>query len=186
MTACSLLDERADDFAWCEDVIRRNSHSFYRAFSLLPACKRQSVYALYAFCRLADDCVDRDASAAKLEQVQDDLARFFAGTVVDAPLWRALDAVCSSFDLDAQPFFDMLEGQRRDLSFRQPETMGDLEEYGYYVAGSVGLMLLPILHAASPVDDGLRDSAVALGVAMQLTNILRDVGEDLELSLIHI
>ena len=103
MTACSLLDERADDFAWCEDVIRRNSHSFYRAFSLLPACKRQSVYAL-----------------------------------------------------------------------------GDLEEYGYYVAGSVGLMLLPILHAASPVDDGLRDSAVALGVAMQLTNILRDVGEDLE------
>ena len=178
MTACSLLDERADDFAWCEDVIRRNSHSFYRAFSLLPACKRQSVYALYAFCRLADDCVDRDASAAKLEQVQDDLARFFAGTVVDAPLWRALDAVCSSFDLDAQPFFDMLEGQRRDLSFRQPETMGDLEEYGYYVAGSVGLMLLPILHAASPVDDGLRDSAVALGVAMQLTNILRDVGED--------
>ena len=48
MTACSLLDERADDFAWCEDVIRRNSHSFYRAFSLLPACKRQSVYALYA------------------------------------------------------------------------------------------------------------------------------------------
>ena len=167
MTACSLLDERADDFAWCEDVIRRNSHSFYRAFSLLPACKRQSVYALYAFCRLADDCVDRDASAAKLEQVQDDLARFFAGTVVDAPLWRALDAVCSSFDLDAQPFFDMLEGQRRDLSFRQPETMGDLEEYGYYVAGSVGLMLLPILHAASPVDDGLRDSAVALGVAMQ-------------------
>ena len=120
MTACSLLDERADDFAWCEDVIRRNSHSFYRAFSLLPACKRQSVYALYAFCRLADDCVDRDASAAKLEQVQDDLARFFAGTVVDAPLWRALDAVCSSFDLDAQPFFDMLEGQRRDLSFRQP------------------------------------------------------------------
>ena len=180
MTACSLLDERADDFAWCEDVIRRNSHSFHRAFSLLPACKRQSVYALYAFCRLADDCVDRDASAAKLEQVQDDLARFFAGTVVDAPLWRALDAVCSSFDLDAQPFFDMLEGQRRDLSFRQPETMGDLEEYGYYVAGSVGLMLLPILHAASPVDDGLRDSAVALGVAMQLTNILRDVGEDLE------
>ena len=69
MTACSLLDERADDFAWCEDVIRRNSHSFHRAFSLLPACKRQSVYALYAFCRLADDCVDRDASAAKLEQV---------------------------------------------------------------------------------------------------------------------
>lgn len=181
MTASpSAFADRAEDFAWCEDVIERNSNSFYRAFSLLPEPKRQSVYALYAFCRLADDCVDRDASAAKLERVSDDLVSFFAGRVPDAPLWRALDAVCSLFDLDAKPFFDMLEGQRRDLAFRQPETMGDLEEYGYYVAGSVGLMLLPILHAGSEVDDGLRGSAVALGVAMQLTNILRDVGEDME------
>ena len=180
MTALpDVLRDRADDFAWCEEVIKRNSNSFYRAFSLLPPCKRQSVYALYAFCRLADDCVDKDASEAKLEQVRDDLERFFAGRVPDAPLWRALDAVFLLFDLDEGPFLDMLEGQRRDLSFRQPETMGDLEEYGYYVAGSVGLMLLPILHASSPVDDDLRDSAVALGVAMQLTNILRDVGEDL-------
>ena len=175
----SMLADRADDFAWCEEVIRRNSNSFYRAFSLLPSGKRQSVYALYAFCRLADDCVDVDASAAKLEQVHGDLSRFFGGSVPDEPLWRALDAVCSLFDLDEGPFFDMLEGQRRDLAFRQPETMEELEEYGYYVAGSVGLMLLPILHASSPVDEGLRGSAVALGVAMQLTNILRDVGEDL-------
>lgn len=179
MTAPSLFDERAEDFAWCEEVIKRNSHSFYRAFSQLPDRKRQSVYALYAFCRLADDCVDRDASEAKLDRLENDLVLFFAGSPANAPLWRALDAACSLFDLDAAPFFDMLEGQRRDLSFRQPETMGELEDYSYYVAGSVGLMLLPILCADAPVDDDLRDSAVALGVAMQLTNILRDVGEDL-------
>ncbi|WP_302397661.1 phytoene/squalene synthase family protein [Eggerthella sinensis] len=179
-TRPSLFAERADDFAWCEDVIRRNSHSFYRAFSLLPLEKRQGVYALYAFCRQADDCVDRDASRPQLERLHADLERFFAGRVPDAPLWRALDAVCATFDVDEAPFFDMLEGQRRDLAFRQPETMRDLEEYGYYVAGSVGLMLLPLLRAHAPIDEELRESAVALGVAMQLTNILRDVGEDLD------
>lgn len=176
----SLFDERADDFAWCEDVIRRNSHSFYRAFSLLPSQKRQGVYALYAFCRQADDCVDRDASREQLERLHDDLGRFFRGHVPDEPLWRALDAVFATFPMDETPFFDMVEGQRRDLSFRQPETMQDLEEYGYYVAGSVGLMLLPLLCTQAPVGEGLRESAVALGVAMQLTNILRDVGEDLD------
>ena len=80
--------------------------------------------------------------------------------------------------MDEAPFFDMLEGQRRDLAFRQPADLGELEDYGYYVAGSVGLMLLPLLRAGRPVDDALRADAVALGVAMQLTNILRDVGED--------
>ena len=56
------FEEHADDFAWCEDVIRRNSHSFYRAFSLLPPRKRKGVYAVYAFCRAADDCVDVELS----------------------------------------------------------------------------------------------------------------------------
>lgn len=170
--------ERAADFAWCEGVIERNSNSFYRAFSLLPEPKRQSVYALYAFCRTADDCVDRDASADALETLRGQLDRFCAGETPNVPLWRAMETVFEAFDLDVRPFYDMLEGQRRDLAFRQPATMDELEEYSYYVAGSVGLMLLPILHAGSAVDAGLRESGVALGVAMQLTNILRDVGED--------
>ena len=76
MTARDGFAERADDFAWCEEVIRRNSHSFYRAFSLLPAHKRAGVYALYAFCRSADDCVDRDASEAGLAALQGALDRF--------------------------------------------------------------------------------------------------------------
>lgn len=177
-TMAGAFAERAADFAWCEGVIERNSNSFYRAFSLLPEPKRQSVYALYAFCRTADDCVDRDASAEALDGLRGQLDRFCAGEVPDAPLWRAMEVVFDAFDLDVHPFYDMLEGQRRDLSFRQPATMEDLEEYGYYVAGSVGLMLLPILHAGSAVNAGLRESGVALGVAMQLTNILRDVGED--------
>ena len=174
------FEEHADDFAWCEDVIRRNSHSFYRAFSLLPPRKRNGVFAVYAFCRAADDCVDVEASRERLESLQRDLERFDAGGMPRGPLWRALGVVFGAFDEDTAPFFDMLEGQRRDLAFRQPADLGELEDYGYYVAGSVGLMLLPLLRAGRPVDDALRADAVALGVAMQLTNILRDVGEDLE------
>ena len=128
MTAQDGFAERADDFAWCEEVIRRNSHSFYRAFSLLPARKRAGVYALYAFCRSADDCVDRDASEAGLAALQGALDRFLAGSVPDEPLWRALAVVFENFDMDAQPFYDLLEGQRRDLRFRQPSTLDDLEE----------------------------------------------------------
>ena len=172
------FEEHADDFAWCEDVIRRNSHSFYRAFSLLPPRKRKGVYAVYAFCRAADDCVDVEASRERLDGLQRDLERFDAGGMPRGPLWQALGVVFGAFDEDTAPFFDMLEGQRRDLSFRQPADLGELEDYGYYVAGSVGLMLLPLLRAGRPVDDALRADAVALGVAMQLSNILRDVGED--------
>ena len=172
------FEEHADDFAWCEDVIRRNSQSFYRAFSLLPPRKRNGVFAVYAFCRAADDCVDVEASRERLDGLQRDLERFDAGGMPHGPLWQALGVVFGAFDEDTAPFFDMLEGQRRDLAFRQPADLGELEDYGYYVAGSVGLMLLPLLRAGRPVDDALRADAVALGVAMQLTNILRDVGED--------
>lgn len=176
---CDPFEARAADFAWCEEVIRRNSHSFHRAFSLLPARKRHGVYAVYAFCRAADDAVDRDASAEKLAALEDALTQFVAGHTPDEPLWRALEVVFNTFAPDVQPYYDMLEGQRRDLDFHQPDTMDDLEEYGYYVAGSVGLMLLPFLHTSGPADEALVTDAVSLGVAMQLTNVLRDVGEDL-------
>lgn len=172
------FEDHTRDFAWCEDVIRRNSKSFYRAFSLLPSCKRNSVYALYTFCRAADDCVDHHKSEAMLDELEYDLTLFFEGRGPDQPFWRALDVVFESFDIYEQPLYDMIEGQRRDLYFQQPQTLEDLEEYGYYVAGSVGRMLLPILHANKPVSEELEKSAVDLGIAMQLTNILRDVGED--------
>lgn len=180
------FNAHADDFAWCEDVIKRNSQSFYRAFSLLPERKRAGVYAVYAFCREADDLVDEHASAEALAALQDQLERFAAGDVPDEPLWRALGVVFDSFAMDATPFYDMLEGQRRDLAFQQPHTMSELEEYGYYVAGTVGLMLLPLLHTESSVPAHTAKEAVELGIAMQLTNILRDVGEDWEVGRVYL
>ncbi len=166
---------RHSDFAYCEQIIRKSSQSFYSAFSLLPRFKAQCVFAIYAFCRGADDAVDRHLSAPRLDDLEAKLCALFSDGAPDGPVFRALQAVREVFPLEKQPFLDMIAGQRRDLNFTQPRNQEELDRYCYEVAGSVGLMLLPVLSARTAE---LKQAAVGLGTAMQLTNILRDVGED--------
>lgn len=170
------------DYAYCERIIKKHSKSFYYAFSKLPKQKAQAVYAIYAFCRIADDCIDespsREEQLATLETLQMELDLFNRNAEVNHPLWRALRDVFNRFEMDIQPFYDQLTGQRMDLDFAIPDTLEQLERYSYYVAGSVSLMLLPII--ASEAAEDLTRAAVNLGIAMQITNILRDVGEDFE------
>lgn len=169
-----------EDFAYCEQIIKRHSKSFYYAFSRLPDEKSQAVYAIYAFCRLADDSVDENhgdsAQLTALDRLTKEFNRFANNQEVNHPLWRALRHVFNTYDMDLEPFYDQLKGQRMDISFVAPQTLKDVEMYSYYVAGSVGRMLLPII--ASEAKRDCTDAAVNLGIAMQLTNILRDVGED--------
>jgi phytoene synthase len=168
------------DYRYCEDIIKQNSRSFYYAFLQLPKEKANAVFALYAFCRLADDAVDRggnrDERLEVLNALEYELMLFDEGREVDHPIWRALRDVFSRYDMSIEPFYEQLKGQRMDISFAAPRTMGELETYSYYVAGTVGLMLLPIV--ASQSKRNLRQAAIQLGTAMQITNILRDVGED--------
>ncbi|MDR4890456.1 phytoene/squalene synthase family protein [Fredinandcohnia sp. QZ13] len=168
------------DFQYCENMIKKHSKSFYYAFSGLPAEKSYAVYAIYAFCRIADDSVDENhTTAAKktaLKQLRNELDSFSRQEEPDYPLWRALRHVFNTFEMDIQPFYDQLIGQEMDIYFSSPKTLQELEQYSYYVAGSVGLMLLPII--ASEKQQELRQAAIDLGVAMQITNILRDIGED--------
>ena len=177
-----LSAQLRQDYAFCEKIIKSSSKSFCTAFSQLPKEKARAVYAIYAFCRLADDTVDSDDPLAEkiknLQKLEEQLKAFDKGHTPDEPMWRALRDVFTRYKMDVSPFFDQLEGQKRDLSFKEIADLSALEEYSYYVAGSVGLMLLPILSANNEIDDSLRESAVSLGIAMQLTNILRDVGED--------
>lgn len=172
-----------EDFAYCEQVIRKHSRSFYAAFSTLPKEKAMSVYAIYAFCRKADDVVDEKSDLEALRHLRKELELFEKGEEINHPVWRALRVVFEHYPMDISPFYDMLTGQEADLNFRQPETQEDLEEYCYYVAGTVGLMLLPLL-TDRPED--FQEEAVALGTAMQITNVLRDVGEDLENNRIYL
>jgi phytoene synthase len=173
----SLFDKYQEDFLYCEEIIKKHSKTFYAAFSSLPKKEALSVYAIYAYCRKADDVVDEANDSEGLAILREELELFEIGEEVNHPVWRALRVVFETYEMDIAPFYDMITGQEMDLSFKQPETQEDVEKYSYYVAGTVGLMMLPLL-TATPKK--VQEEAVALGTAMQLTNILRDVGEDLE------
>ncbi|SFC15848.1 phytoene synthase [Alkalibacterium subtropicum] len=176
--------DRTVAYAYCEEIIKKHSKSFYFAFSKLPKEKANAVYAIYAFCRLADDSIDeaetKEAQGDALTFLTNELNRFEEGHEPDHPVWQALRDVFERYDMSIEPFYDQLNGQAMDYHFKQPLTMDDLEEYSYYVAGSVGLMLLPVIASENHKD--LEEDAIALGVAMQLTNILRDIGEDYQKS----
>lgn len=169
------------DYSFCQSIIKKHSKSFYYAFSRLPKDQAKAIYAIYAFCRMADDAVDeannQKSQTLRLDQLEMELQLFEKGKEPSQPMWRALRDVFSRYPMDIQPFYNQLKGQRQDIDFVQPQTLEDLETYSYYVAGSVGLMLLPILSNSATQE--VKESAIALGIAMQLTNILRDVGEDL-------
>ncbi|MHA6253121.1 phytoene/squalene synthase family protein [Oceanobacillus sp. CAU 1775] len=175
------MNQLESDFLYCESIIQRHSKRFYQAFSRLPEKKAKAIYAIYAFCRIADDCVDENPNPQEqqqaLSQFKLELDLFSRNEELDLPLWRALRHVFNNYDMSLEPFYDQLTGQARDIAFKSPETLEELEDYSYYVAGSVGLMLLPVI--ASENASKLMSSAIELGIAMQITNILRDIGEDL-------
>ncbi|PZL72304.1 phytoene/squalene synthase family protein [Enterococcus plantarum] len=170
-----LFSMYESDFALCEETIRNHSKSFYKAFSKLPKQKALSIFAIYSFCREADDSIDVYRDVDRLNKLKRELDDFLAGKIPDRYFWRALVPVFETYEMNQHSFYDMLLGQEMDWTFQQPETQTELEEYSYYVAGSVGLMLLPIL---SDRPDEIRSQAIQLGEAMQITNILRDIGED--------
>ena len=173
-----------EDYNYCRNVIKENSKSFYAAFSVLPKEKRNAVYAIYTFCRFADDSIDVLGSLDKLLELEANLDQFVADNTPDTPVFRALRDTFDKYDLDSLPFYDMIEGQKRDYTFIQPATMEEFKDYCYHVAGTVGLLLLPII--ATENQNQLKDVAIRLGEAMQITNILRDVGEDYQINRIYL
>ena len=165
-------------YAQCARVTRRSGSSFASAFWMLPRARRRALHAIYAFCRLADDIADDPA-------IGGDRARLLAR-------WRAeLDAACRGrsehpvgialgdairrFQLPQREFADLLRGVESDLNEEAMHTWEDLERYCYRVASTVGLLVVRVLGCRSP---RALEYARALGIAVQLTNILRDVGED--------
>lgn len=170
----------------CETIIAHHSKTFYKAFSMLEEDDFKAVWAIYAFCRRADDIVDEGESPeAELTMFKQEFELFLRGEYnPENPIWTALNDVFSRYPMDEMAFRDLLKGQEMDLSINRYESLHDLLEYCYRVASTVGLMLLPIL--APKKINVLREGAIALGLGMQLTNILRDIGEDLERNRIYL
>lgn len=170
-----------DAYEHVETIIKESSQSFYKAFSKLPEEKAHAVYAIYAFCRTADDAVDIYQDEKKLDRLRDSIKRAFNGQSEDDLLFIALRDTLSKFPSELNPYLDLLEGLEDDLHQREIETESELDRYCYKVASTVGLMLLPVIAKQSlkKDPDTLKQVAIELGKAMQITNILRDVKEDL-------
>ena len=166
----------ASDLEHCRNVIRTGSLSFHAASKLLPNTVRDPALALYAFCRLADDEVDEgDNKARAVLQLQERLELVYAGTPKDAPEDRAFAAVVADFNMPRELPEALLEGLAWDAVERQYETLSDLRKYCARVASAVGAMMCVLMNVR---DADALARACDLGVAMQLTNIARDVGED--------
>ena len=177
-TAATLRTEprAARDMAACRALLHHGSLTFFAASLLLPKAVREPASALYAFCRLADDVVDEGGdAAAAIDGLRHRLARAYAGQPGDAPADRALAAVVAAHDIPRVLPEALIEGFEWDAAGRRYETLEDLLPYAARVAGAVGAMMSLLMGVRS--EDGLA-RACDLGVAMQLSNIARDVGED--------
>lgn len=166
-----------DDLQACVALMRTGSRSFFAASRLLPQRVRASSIALYAFCRVADDMVDSgqhslDEAMALLSQRLDAI---YGGQPQDHVEDRALAIVVQRHELPRALLDALLDGFAWDAEGRRYDTLEDLHSYGARVAGSVGAMMCWIMGVRSPQ---ALARACELGVAMQLTNIARDVGED--------
>ncbi|MEL6615481.1 MAG: phytoene/squalene synthase family protein, partial [Bacteroidota bacterium] len=180
---------RGAEDAYLREAFRHHSKTFSFAARFLPREVRLPVATLYLYCRTVDELADErayrigiDAALEEVGEMRRALDATLSGQAPEAGrhalLWRRLAEVHADFGLDAFPMHQLLDGAEWDLRGRQVEAPGDLLAYSDLVAGSVGAMMLPFLATSSADRAELDAPARALGVAMQLTNILRDVGED--------
>ena len=159
--------------------------SFYYSFLVLPAEQRRAIVAVWDFCRAVDDAVDEAPAAAgglpsgrdAVTFWRDELARSYNGDAPRTDEGRRLQPFIRQFDLPRQAFEDVIDGVAMDLDHARYESFADLFQYCRRVASAVGLICIRIFGAA---DTRAREYAVNLGVALQLTNILRDIKGDLE------
>ena len=170
----------------CAEITRTQARNFYHGLRLLPSPKREALYAVYAWMRIADDIADEEGASAEARRARlDELA---AGTRLalageardDAPVLVALAAISRRYALPAADFEGALEGQRMDLEPRVYATFAETELYCDRVASTVGRICLDIWGVRDGADAArARELSTKRGIAFQLTNILRDVREDL-------
>lgn len=170
----------AADYAACAALLRRSASSFALPIRLLPAAKRDGTTALYAFCRMADDLVDdqpdRAIARRSLDDFAADVATALAGGATHDPVLRALVDTVRRFAVPAEHVHAILDGVRMDLDRQTYDTFADLRGYCQRVASAVGLAAI---HIWGFRGERALAAADACGVAFQLTNILRDIPEDL-------
>lgn len=168
------------------DVLKRQRSNFFSSFFFLPKPKRQALKKIYGFARIIDDCVDELDDVAEKEEAlnfwQGHLQKIYRNAP-DHPLMRELAPVIRRYSIPEKYFLGLIEGCRLDIKKTSYETFEELLRYCYRVASLIGLMCLKIFEYDSDTSEQM---AIDLGYAFQLTNILRDVGQDLAVGRIYL
>jgi len=172
--------------AYCQEKAAKSGSSFYYAFLFLPPARRAAITALYAFCREVDDVVDESTDAAlaarTLDWWREEIDRLYQGAPTH-PVTRALQPHVVPFSLERERLIEIIEGMEMDLHQTRYLDFTGLARYCHHVAGVVGLLSSNIFGA---VDPGSALYAEKMGLAVQLINIIRDVGEDARMGRIYL
>ncbi|MBC8278295.1 MAG: squalene/phytoene synthase family protein [FCB group bacterium] len=167
-------------YRYCRDLAREKAGNFYYSFVFLPPAKKRAIYALYAFCQIGDQMADEGIGGQGNDKITDlsflreKLDACYRGEA-DSLLYLALNDTIRRFDLPRKLFSELIGGMESDLDFQGFDNFGELRDYCYKVASTVGLLCVEIFGYK---DEAVKDYAVNLGIALQLTNIIRDVKED--------
>jgi phytoene synthase len=180
-----LYSDLSNDFDFCREVTRKSASSFYYALRFLPPARRKALYAVYAFCRAVDDAVDEVTPADAADLVvewRSELERCYRGAPLH-PVTVALAASLEQFPIPKAALGAVIDGVEMDLVKHRYATFAELELYCWRVASAVGLASIEVFGYTNPA---AREYAVDVGLALQLTNILRDISEDAERGRIYL
>ena len=170
----------------CLRVAKEHAKNFYYAFRTLPAAKRRAIYAVYAFCRYCDDVADDDDLSLEekrrlLGEIRERLHD--SGREPEDPVFVALETTTREFGIPRSYYEDVIRGVETDLVVTRFQSFDHLSEYCYLVASTVGLICIEVFGYEDPA---AREYAIDLGIAMQLTNVMRDVREDVDRGRIYL
>lgn len=196
----SVIDDVDDEslkeaYTHCRHITKKHAKTFYMATRFLPNDKQRGIFAIYGLCRYLDDLVDEaedlihdkkitvDQIDEKLEMFKRRLIDVYDGKIVDDPILSAFSDTLKKYHISMDLPFLLMDGVKTDLVKDRFESFEEVYDYSYKVASVVGLMTSEVFGYS---DDDALTYAVDLGIAMQLTNILRDIGEDLDRDRIYI
>lgn len=173
-------------FEKARKITKHFAKTFYLASLFLPKEARQAAYTVYAICRASDESVDNFKNLscqASLNRVRQSIDSAYSDNAPEEPLLLSFQQTINKYHIPKEYFYDLLEGMRMDLTKFRYANFEELNDYCYKVAGVVGLIILKIFRCN---DESAKKSAIGLGIAMQMTNILRDIDEDYKRARIYI
>jgi phytoene synthase len=174
-------------YTYCNQVARSAARNFYYGFRLLPRPKRLALCALYAYMRRVDDLADTPGEVVTKRRLLGEwrarTERVLAGERDEEPLWPALADTLERYRIPPRYLLDVVAGAEMDLEAREYRTFSDLRVYCYHVAGAVGLVCV---HVFGFRDPRATELAEQMGIAFQLTNILRDLGQDYRMGRVYL